>query len=80
MFAKSNNAYTSGSATVTIRKGRNEYLLSDEPLAPVNKEKILKDFKIVEEAKRAGEKELPPQNLRIFPQLNKKFRIFINTL
>jgi len=59
MFNKLANASTSGSLSVSITKGR-PYLSSDEPLAPVNKDKILRDFKIVEEAKRAAEKELPP--------------------
>lgn len=59
MFIDKTKASTSGQATFTITKGKNSYLLSDEPLSPVNKEKIIKDFNIVEEARKSAAKELP---------------------
>lgn len=59
MFLSKPDASTSGSATFSIKRGKSAYLLSDDPLAPVDKDKILKDFRILEEAKLAGKKELP---------------------
>lgn len=59
MFLSKPDASTSGSARFSIKRGKSSYLLSDDPLAPVDKDKILKDFRIIEEAQLSGKKELP---------------------
>ncbi len=59
MFGKISNASVTGRTTITLTRGDNKYLIDNSPLAPVDIDKVVKNFRISEEAKQDANKDLP---------------------